>query len=287
MPHTLLTPRIFFAGLTQAALCDRRLTQGAQGKSYFESFCKTTRRSALLAGLALALAACGGSPSGETVIPSTFDVAQLQGRWVTGTGVTPGYTTLILPPQAGSATAWVLAQDAGSLTRLSLAGGAALSVSGKSYSLTGAALGQPVSTGASAAANLTAVPKTLTFSNLSASTSPIALSLSDGLTGAPPQADVSGNWSASAGNGAQEVNWSLNASGTISGSSTTGCVWSGTLLARVDARLYNASMTENCAGTINQFSGVATVNADKSRLTVVGTLIDESRALVLLFAHRS
>lgn len=283
MPHTLLTPRISFAGLTQAVLCDRRATQGALRKSYFESFCQTTRRSALLAGLALALAACGGSPSGETVIPSTFDVAQLQGRWVTGTGVTPGYTTLVLPPQAGSAPAWVLAQDAGSLTRLNLVGGATLSVSGKSYSLTSAALGQPVSTGASAVANLTASPKTLTLSNLS--TSPIVLSLSDGLTGTPPQADVSGSWSASAGNGAQEVNWSLNASGAISGSSTTGCVWSGSLLARVDVRLYNASMTENCAGTINQFSGVATVNADKSRLTVVGTLIDESRALVLLFAH--
>ena len=260
----------------------------------FAAFRRHVRQGAQLAGLTLALtlAGCGGdgssAPNPPPVDPpvtppvdTTVDVAQLQGRWATAVGVLPGFTTLVLPARSGSATSWVLAQDASTLSRLTLTGGASLAATGKAYPLSGSGLGQYVTPVATV--DLNANPKTLSLTQLAVS--PIQMSLRDSLAGPASQADTVGQWTASAGNQRLEVRWNVSAAGVVTGSSNTGCVWSGSVTAMVDAKAYTAQIRENCAGSVSDFAGVATLSPDKSSLSVASTMVDDSRALVMLFGR--
>jgi hypothetical protein len=261
-----------------------------------------------VSGLAILLSACGGSPSSSdpaagtpptvtppvvtppVVIPPvvtppvSVTLSDLQGRWSSpASAQSPGYGLVTLPVQGSSASAWLLAQDGSTLSSLSFSGTSSFAVSGKTYSFTAAGTQTvaPFNTGASA--SLTASPKVLTLSNGGPLPSGL-FTLSDALTTPATQADVAGNWRATVGQGAQSVTWTVTAAGSVSGTSTTGCTWSGSLTALTDATVYRTAMAEACSGASVQFSGIGTVNAAKTQLTVVATSADESKATVLLFA---
>lgn len=195
-------------------------------------------------------------------------------------GVTPGYTAVVLTAPGNTASAWVLAQDASRVAKLSVS--ATDAVSGKLYDLV-----NPASVAASIAGNAThdlaSTTKTLTLSNVL----PVALILnrSDSMTTPAVQADVVGTWKFTTAAGQLATTWSVNNTGTVGIVSTPSCTYAGTLTAMATASAYVAYFTEKCPGSTEILnSGIATLSADKTRLTVVTTTSDESRATVLFFS---
>lgn len=221
------------------------------------------------------LTACGGGGGGDDAA-APGPSAQVQGRWTTAAGSTPAYTAIGLPSSGGSAALWVLANDASRLVKLSAQDSGALT--GKSY-----ALGQRV-----AATNITgqwSAPASRSLGLTGVVNGSLALAQADALTAAAAQADAAGTWKATTGGNAQTVTWSVAASGAVSGSSTTGCTYTGTLAAQANVTVYTAAVRESCSdGTSTQYNGVATLNPARNALTMVATSADESAGVALFLS---
>lgn len=224
--------------------------------------------------LATALTACGGGGGDGTSVsgPST----QVQGRWSTAVGSAPAHTAIGLPAANASAAIWVLANDASRLMKLSAQDSGALT--GKAY-----ALGQNTAATAVNGQWSMSASKAMTLTGLPSGT--LALAQADAFTSAAVQADAAGAWKATVGSNAQSVSWTVAASGAVSGSSTTGCTYAGTLAAMTNASAYTASVKETCSdGASAQFTGIATLNSAKNALSMVATNADESAGVALFFS---
>lgn len=234
--------------------------------------------------LSLLLVACGGGGGGSgtgstggTGGSAIFDTSTLQGRWTTGSGAVVAYTAVVVPAADNTATAWLLAQDGSRLFKLGATGSQTLA--GKNFSL-GEASSADANGNFSAALDVS--PRSVTLSNILAA--PLVLAQSDTMTGMAAQADAAGNWKATAG--AMASSWTLNDTGIISGSSTTGCTYGGNTTTPTTVKLYTVEFSETCAGTSTSFSGIATLSADKSLLTVAAATTDNSRGVALLFSRQ-
>ena len=242
----------------------------------------------LATSVTVLLTACGGggdSPD-PTPNPTNFDPSTLQGRWTTASGVTPGVTALVVPDSsttatpATTATAWVLAQDASRLVKVSATG--TQSANGKSYDLaTPANPATDITTG-SYTANLSASPKSISFSNVLGTS--LTLTQSDTLSGIAATADAAGTWKASAG--AIDITWTVTDTGTLSGSSTSGCTYSGNTTTPTSITLYRISFTETCSGTTSSFSGIASLSTTKTQLTVTATTTGDAKGSALFFVKQ-
>ena len=240
----------------------------------------------------LLLAACGGGGGGDATATggnttggstTSTDVASLQGRWATSSGNPPAYTAIVVPDSssnATSATAWILANDASRLVKASAS--TTQSATGKNYDLANPANAATDITAGSYSANLGASPKSITFSNVLGST--LTLTQSDALTGVAANVDASGTWKASAG--AVDITWTLTDAGAITGSSTAGCSYTGNTTTPTTVKLYRVSFTETCSGTATGFSGIATVNTDKTRLTITATTAADAKGTALFFVKQ-
>jgi len=256
------------------------MTTKAQTHMYMQTLMPTAiarklPATALTLALGGLLAACGGGGGGSA---PTIDPAQLKGRWVTAAGVAPAMTAVVVPDANGAANAWLLAQDASRLVKLVVRSDS--SANGKTYTLgQNNATGQAVTGQVNAA--LTASPKTIAFTGLNTGT----LTQSDALATPAVQAEVQGNWRATLGGNAQTVQWSLGATGGLTGSSTTGCTYVGNVAAIASTAAYSVSFNESCAdGSKTVFGGVGTLNAAKNGLTVVVASADESRGAAIFLA---
>lgn len=242
----------------------------------------------------------GGTGSGgntATGTPSpTLSPAQLQGRWQTASAVTPARTAIVLPGAASSTELWLLASDLSSLSRLqvSTSGTDVISASGQTYSWTATATNTNTTTATTSNASNASNPgQSATYSGtanlsnntLSLNAGALLLTRSDVFTAPTNLADVQGDWRASVGSKVVTVSLNLTTGGTLSGTSSTGCTYSGTLAARSDASAYNASVTETCSGTSVSFGGIATYRAAQASaaaaLTMALTSTDALQALVL------
>lgn len=244
----------------------------------------------------LLLAACGGGGGGDATTTggtttgggstTSTDVASLQGRWATASptsSATPAYTAIVVPDSssnATSATAWILANDASRLVKASAS--TTQSATGKNYDLANPANAATDITAGSYSANLGASPKSITFSNVLGST--LTLTQSDAMSGVAANVDASGTWKASAG--AVDITWTLTDAGAITGSSTAGCSYTGNTTTPTTVKLYRVSFTETCSGTATAFSGIATVNTDKTRLTVTATTTADAKGTALFFVKQ-
>ena len=227
--------------------------------------------------LACALTACGGGGGGE--VPSASGPStQVQGRWATAAGSTPAYTAIGTPAANSSATVWLLANDASRLVKLTAQDSGTLG--GKAYTLGQSTVAAAVNGQWSASAS---TPKSLTLSGLPSGS--LTLAQTDALTSAAVQADAAGAWKASVGGNAQSVSWTVATSGAVSGSSTTGCTYTGTLTAMTNASAYTAAFRESCSdGASTLFNGIATLNSAKNALSMVATGADESVGVALFFS---
>ncbi len=225
------------------------------------------------------LAACGGGGGGSEAGPA-IDPAQLKGRWVTAAGVTPAVTALVVPDASGTASAWLLSQDATRLVKLVVRSDS--SANGKSYSLSQSnATGQTVT--GQVSATLTTSPKGIAFTGVNTTT--LSLSQSDALGTAAAQAELAGTWSATSGGNAQTTRWSITSTGSTTGTSTTGCAYAGAVNAIASTAAYGVQVTESCPdGTKTTFTGIGSLNAAKNGLTVVLTSADETRGAAVFFS---
>jgi hypothetical protein len=250
----------------------------------------TTRLGLILAtSTTVLLTACGGggdsgdSGTGTPTTPTGFDTRTLQGRWATASGVTPGVTALVVPDDsstATTATAWVLAQDASRLVKVSAT--STQSANGKSYDLATPANAPTDITTGSYSANLSASPKSVSFTNVLGTS--LTLSQSDTLSGIAAYADAAGTWKASAG--AVDLTWTLTDTGTMTGSSTSGCSYSGNTTTPTSITLYRVSFSETCSTATSSFTGIATLSADKTHLTVTATTTGDAKGSALFFVKQ-
>ncbi len=208
-------------------------------------------------------------------------IGALQGIWqsTTGSGATASSTSVIVLPDG---LLWAVLADASStrLIKASLATqGSAFGGTGKSYTLGAAG-------SSSAAITANAVAKTSLSGSISTATTSgtqldtVSLTYQSRYDTAAVLADFAGNWQAMLGSG--RTNWTITSTGTISGSRTTGCTYSGQISLRAEAKaVTDAAVTETCAGTVIQLQGVATLSADKALISMALSTADEASGLVL------
>lgn len=250
----------------------------------------STFKGLMAMGALSALVACG-SGSGGSLEPTpinpapaptpSFTAAQLQGRWVTATGIEPQQVALVLPTASGSdgMTLWALGTDF-KVARLSLGttGVDGLTAQGKQW---GAGQTGSQVLGYAGSANL--VQNTMMLNN-----GALQLNRTDNLTGSGQLSDAVGVWAARFGGSAVAVNWTVSADGAISGPGTTGCTYTGQLRPRTDVKVYQASVVETCSTGTKSFAGVATHRAAAGSapaaltLVVVSTDAAETSALAVL-----
>ena len=87
------------------------------------------------------------------------------------------------------------------------------------------------------------------------------------------QADATGSWTGSFGGNSSSRTMNIAATGALTGTSTTGCSYSGTMLPRpADPAVFDVNFTETCVvGSPTVLSGIATVNAAKTALSMAVT----------------
>jgi hypothetical protein len=262
----------------------------------------------LTLSVALSLSACGGggsdpeptTPTTPTK-PTTSPTSSLtQGRWAS-TGLNPVYTAIMVPAPTGANTqavdtVWALAQDASVLIKLKANGAAqtAGAVTGNVYTL-----GRSSVTAVSSASytiQTTAATATSTVGH-QISIQPLLgttalFNRTDAMSTALSATQANGKWQADLGTA--KVNWTVDTSAAnvnnLSGTSTTGCTYSGQSTVVTAQSLYKVQFTETCSGsgtpTAQTFTGIATLNADSTRLTVVATNDAETRATALLLVKQ-
>jgi hypothetical protein len=262
--------------------------------------------SVLTLTLSLSLSACGGggsdtAPVTPTPIAPTSPTSSLtQGRWVS-TNLTPAYTAIQVPATTGANTpavdtVWALAQDASTLIKLKANGTAQTA---------GAVTGNVYTLGTSSVTAVTGGSYTLQTSAGNASVPQMSLQPVLGTTALFDRTDVmgtaltatqaNGKWQADLGT--VKVNWTVQSAATssttattnLSGTSTSGCTYSGQSTVVATQSLYKVQFTETCSGTTpatQTFAGIGTLNADSTRLTVVATNEAETRAAALLFVKQ-
>ena len=151
-----------------------------------------------------------------------------QGRWASAQ-VTPSQTAVVVPGTDKTATLWLLANDASSLSKLHVK--ADLTLAGKRYSLgTAAANGSELA--GQYTLDQTATPHTLVLNVNDITPNPLSMTQSDVLAGQASTTDAAGRWLAKSG--PLDTTWLLTAQGnslTIEGSATTGCTWLGSATA--------------------------------------------------------
>jgi hypothetical protein len=223
------------------------------------------RRIAAL-GLVAGLAACGGGSGGTS---SGDAPPTAQGRWTSGANATD-FTALVVPDTSLAAgyQAWVVANDGTQLARLSI--DSANAVSGTRFTLGRAISTTPVT----GTASVTGSADTPSLSLPGLAVSNLNLTRTSALTGTTTTPPFGGAWEATVARGA-EVKWTVDAAtGAVTGTSTNGCTYTGSLTPRSDSPVANANFTESCdaggpAEVITSFNGIARLNEAQSQLTVV------------------
>lgn len=261
----------------------------------------------------LTLSACGGGgaePAPDTTAPTTPTLTATssltQGRWVS-TGLTPAYTAIQVPATTGANTptvdtVWALAQDASTLIKLKANGASqtAGAVTGNVYTLgtssVTAVSGGSYTLSATAATATSAAGQQMSLQPVLGTTA--LFDRTDVMSTALQANQANGKWQADLGT--VKVNWTVqnaNASGAtttattnLSGTSTTGCTYSGQSTVVTSQSLYKVQFTETCAGsgtsTAQTFAGIGTLSSDSTRLTVVATNEAETKAAALLFTRQ-
>ena len=246
----------------------------------------STRQILTAATLALTLAGCGGGGSDAAwpapdPIPTPVPVptaAALQGIWQSMEGASSTSSAVVLP----DGKLWAITTHGG-VTRLLKASlsvqTAGFSGTGKSYTLGGNA----ATNGVSATATANVVEKTRlagAFTVTGGQAEAFSLAYQTRYDTPTVVSDYAGAWQATLGPGV--VNWTIGSTGTISGTRTTGCTYSGQLTLRAEQKaVLNAAIAETCAGAVVQLDGVAVFNADKTRITLLMTTADESTAVAV------
>jgi hypothetical protein len=246
---------------------------------------RNLRLAATLAACTLALAACGGgggdggTGTGTVNPPPTVLVnpaLAMQGFWSGAVTAAPDGATRSSAVVMPDGTSWVVFESATAPTAVARIGLTGTAVNETDATATGSGNYYRLSDGVRSAATASGTASTKgTFSG-NVTVSGNAASNFDwtptaGFTTQSVASDVVGRWNGTAGRAAIQVSWTIDAAGTVSGSSSTGCTYSGSLKPDAGTAVYDMAVAENCAGTVRNLAGIATLVANKSSLRVVFT----------------
>lgn len=245
------------------------------------------------------LTACGGGGGGD----APLDLATVQGVWDTttysGSGLgssTLGVRGVMLPDGA----AWLFLLDGTTSSNPAPVGlvKATVSVTGQTFGGAGTRFMLDNS-----------APTSLAVAGSVPATSTLALDIAPQAGGtatatarlapvtrfneAATRADMAGAWvfssTVATSNGSTTVNWnwSIDGNGTLTGSNTLGCGFTGQVVPRSEAvKVYNVSLTETCndvTGTVvRQYGGVALQNSAKTLTTFGLVMGDNSYGTVVI-----
>jgi hypothetical protein len=234
------------------------------------------------------LAGCGGGGGSSETLVTPSEV--MQGFWQGTVSGGPGGATQASAVVLPDGTAWIALESATSTTglaKLSITGVAAssttasLSGSGQYYAEGGAA--KVATTAAGSASTAGTLSGSITIGTAAAST--INWSAGTNYKTAALQANVAKNWSSTSGDGAVVTTWAVTSAGVLSGSSTTGCTYTGTLKPNSNPiAVFDLSATETCAGTVQTLTGIGTLNSAKTKLNVAYTAASGNSGGLLAFA---
>lgn len=238
----------------------------------------------LLPVFAMMLGGCGGSSSGTststtttagtTTTTTTLPATPVTGFW-NGTQGTSGTEAILL----SNGDAWVVYLESGAATnfaRLQLqTAGRTVSGTGTRYLLgTGGTEAVTGLTGTLSETNALSGSMTTAGGSTTFSLAPVAA----GSISVAASTDAAGSWSGAYGNGASSLSLTITGSGALTGTSTTGCSYSGSLLPRAaDPALFDISFTETClVGSPKSLSGIAKLNGAKTTVSFAVTTVDRS-----------
>ena len=218
--------------------------------------------------LLLACGGGGGGGDGGTVPPPPVpsDPSAAQGFWSGQVNAQTTASAVLLP----DGTAWNVLRTGAAINSLvrgtTTVSGTAFSISGQSFNIAG---GAPAGYSISG----TLAPKA-TLTVAAAQGAPgYTLAYNKSYETAAKLSDVAGRWNASFGGGALQLALDFSAGGALTGSSSTGCTYSGSVVPHpAGIAVFNLSLTETCAGTpAQQFAGIATLNEARTQLSAAFT----------------
>lgn len=227
-------------------------------------------------------AACGGGSGGNTASPPTpppTPVPLIKGFWTGSLGNTATQAIIL-----ANGDTWVVFMETGVVTRFArmqtTANGNSFSSSGTQYLLQSGVAETGTATGSftekkEMSGTMTAASGSSNFAVTYDSRYDTVASLSD----------AAGTWTGSyTGNGS--LTMIITSTGALSGTSTTGCSYNGSLQPRAaDPAVFDVNLTETCpVGAAKQLAGIATVNAAKTALSVAVTTADKAQGA--LFSGR-
>lgn len=251
----------------------------------------------LLALSVIGLQACGGGGGGgasssTAATPPALSLDTVQGVYDTtayngsGLGAATHAVRAVLFKDGAT---WLFLMDGAANANPAPVGLAklAVSASGQGFSGTGKRYMLTDSSGANLAVSGN-VPSTgtlgLTFSDsaggATGATSTVAAVTRFNAVAA--KADMAATWSFAStqptvGGGTVAVTWTwaVDANGTLAGTNSLGCTFTGTVLPRSDAiAVFDTTINENCAGSARIFNGVAFQNSAKT-LTTFGLILND------------
>lgn len=226
----------------------------------------------------------GGGPAESAPSPS---ISMLQGVWE-GSVVSGAQTLSASALVRSDGRTWLAITDTRDTantdddsTRLLHA---SFAVSGSGFAATGQdyVLGSSIVRGVSLATTAVQVGSSIAGTLTGAASERFSLSYQSRYDAAAALSNFTGMWRSSLGTGAVTVDWTVTVLGAISGTSTTGCNYSGEIALRADAKaIADATLTEICPGTTTVYGGAAIYNPNTAHATLALTMANDTSALIL------
>ncbi|MBP7393006.1 MAG: hypothetical protein KA945_04125 [Zoogloea sp.] len=252
---------------------------------------KNVKTACLIAALT-GLYGCGGGGGGGGSTSMNLETAQ--GIWDSSSysGTDLGASTkAIRSVMLKDGNAWVFLLDnliTNNPTPIGLVK-ASVAVSGQSFSGTGKRYMLDTHTGSSVEVQGN-VPATQQLAlKFGAAANPTTLATLTPLNRASTAATITGAWTFSSttatgvGTTTATVTWNIDGAGTLSGGDTQGCTFQGQVLPRSEpAGVFNVTLTQTCAGTVSQYSGVALQNSASTSITFGLVATDQSTGTVVV-----
>ncbi|RYF39547.1 MAG: hypothetical protein EOO25_14750 [Comamonadaceae bacterium] len=194
------------------------------------------------------------------------DPSAAQGFWSGQVNAQTTASAVLLP----DGTAWNVLRTGSAISALvrgtTTVSGSAFSITGQSFNVTG---GAP--SGYSISGTL--APKATLMVAASQAAAGYTLAYNTSYETPARLSDVAGRWNASFGGGSVQLALDFSAAGALTGSSSTGCTYSGSVAPHpAGVAVFNLSLAETCAGTpAQQFAGIATLNEARTLLSAAFT----------------
>ncbi|NHZ42515.1 hypothetical protein F1609_20390 [Massilia sp. CCM 8693] len=210
-------------------------------------------------------------------------MAQAQGFWSASAGDGSVVSATILP----DGQAWVVYERDGAVSAVAQASlvrsGTAYSGSGQYFPLSGASAQAFTLSGSLPGSAADGLPVSIRIGT--AAPGPLAWTYNKAYDTPTVQASLAGRWIGKLG--ANVLSWDVDGAGRLSGTSTTGCLYGGSLTVHPGAAaVLDAAITETCAGVVQTLTGVARLGAGQAGLSLVYLGAPAQRAGAVLLSRQ-